>query len=79
MMTTTWKHEVTSCVDVPTLWLLLSALNGSNLSKRRYQNSEKLNVLGQLRLTISRSKENMRKFLARFPNGIGDFKDDTNL
>ncbi len=35
--------------------------------------------VGDLRLTISRSKENMRKFLARFPNGFGGFKDDATL
>ncbi|KAL8793723.1 MAG: hypothetical protein Q9195_003664 [Heterodermia aff. obscurata] len=28
---------------------------------------------------IKTSKENMRNFLARFPNGIGGFKDDTTL
>ncbi|CAF9914088.1 MAG: hypothetical protein HETSPECPRED_001750 [Heterodermia speciosa] len=28
---------------------------------------------------IETSKENMRKFLARFPNGIGDFEDGIAL
>lgn len=30
--------------------------------------------IGTLRLTTSRSKEKMRKFLTRFPNGYGNFE-----
>ena len=73
------KPKPTFGVDVPTLWLLPSALSGANLLIRGYSTFLAVSALEQSRLTRSRSKENMRKFLARFPNGFEDFEDDTAL
>ena len=72
-----WKHTLTCCSRTD---IVVAAIcpEWFKLIETRVSESFDSSV-GCLRLTTSRSKENMRKFLARSPNGFGDFKDDATL